>query len=123
MSMVHVLALITAKPGQREALLAAFQENVPNVLAEDGCIEYQATVDWTAVGETRREIGFLDRIQARDCRGYLYFQRFRGRLALARRGGCRDDPGRSCRRTDRAEVGAFVARRDYREHAGFRRCK
>jgi quinol monooxygenase YgiN len=43
--MVHVLALITAKPGQRSAVLDLFRANVPNVLAEQGCIEYQATVD------------------------------------------------------------------------------
>jgi quinol monooxygenase YgiN len=42
---VHVLAVITAKPGQRAALLELFQANVPNVRAEDGCIEYVATVD------------------------------------------------------------------------------
>ena len=43
--MIHVVAIITAKPGQRAAVLEAFQANVPAVLAEDGCIEYQATVD------------------------------------------------------------------------------
>lgn len=42
---VHVLAIITAKPGKRAELLAAFQANVPNVHAEDGCIEYVAAVD------------------------------------------------------------------------------
>lgn len=43
--MIHVVAVITAKPGQRAAVLEAFQANVPAVLAEAGCIEYQATVD------------------------------------------------------------------------------
>jgi quinol monooxygenase YgiN len=43
--MVHVLAVITAKPGQRAAVLEAFHANVPNVLAEDGCITYGAAVD------------------------------------------------------------------------------
>lgn len=43
--MIHVLAVITAKPGLRPALLELFQANVPNVLAEEGCIEYQAAVD------------------------------------------------------------------------------
>jgi quinol monooxygenase YgiN len=42
---VHVLAIITAKPGQRAELLKNFQANVPNVHAEDGCIEYVATID------------------------------------------------------------------------------
>ncbi len=43
--MIHVLAVITAKPGQRDAILQAFRANVPAVLAEDGCIEYGAAVD------------------------------------------------------------------------------
>jgi len=43
--MIHVLAIITAKPGQREALLAMFNANVPAVHAEDGCIEYGAVID------------------------------------------------------------------------------
>jgi len=42
---VHVLAIITAKPGKRADLLELFQANVPNVHAEDGCIEYVATID------------------------------------------------------------------------------
>jgi quinol monooxygenase YgiN len=42
---VHVLAIITAKPGKRAELLELFQANVPNVHAEDGCIEYLATAD------------------------------------------------------------------------------
>ena len=42
---VHVLAVITAKPGRRAELLELFQANVPNVHAEDGCIEYVATAD------------------------------------------------------------------------------
>lgn len=43
--MIHVLAIITARPGQRDAVLEAFRANRPNVLAEDGCIEYDAAVD------------------------------------------------------------------------------
>lgn len=43
--MIHVLAIITAKPGQRAAVLEAFRANRPNVLAEDGCIEYDAAID------------------------------------------------------------------------------
>jgi len=38
MSIVHVLAIITTKPGQRAAVLTLFNANVPAVLAEDGCI-------------------------------------------------------------------------------------
>lgn len=43
--MIHVVAVITAKPGMREEILKAFRANVPAVLAEDGCIEYGAVVD------------------------------------------------------------------------------
>ena len=43
--MVHVIAVITAKPGQREAVLTHFRANVPAVHAEKGCIEYGAAVD------------------------------------------------------------------------------
>jgi len=57
MSTVHVVAIITAKPGQRAALLDAFQANVPNVLAEEGCIEYQATVDAMGAGAIQARFG------------------------------------------------------------------
>ena len=43
--MVHVIAVITAKPGMRDAIMAAFRANVPAVKAEAGCIEYGAAVD------------------------------------------------------------------------------
>ena len=43
--MVHVLAVITAKPGLRDSILQAFRANVPAVRAEQGCIEYGAAVD------------------------------------------------------------------------------
>ena len=43
--MIHVVAIITAKPGQREEILKHFRANVPAVLAEKGCIEYGPAVD------------------------------------------------------------------------------
>lgn len=43
--MIHVIAVITAKPGQRDAVLRVFNANVPAVRAEQGCIEYGAAVD------------------------------------------------------------------------------
>jgi len=43
--MIHVIAVITAKPGQRESILGPFRANVPAVRAEKGCIEYGAAVD------------------------------------------------------------------------------
>ena len=41
--MVHVVAIITAKPGQRDTVLTAFRANMPAVLAEDGCIDRKST--------------------------------------------------------------------------------
>jgi quinol monooxygenase YgiN len=43
--MIHVVAVITAKPGKREDVLKAFRANVPAVRAEKGCVEYAAAVD------------------------------------------------------------------------------
>jgi len=43
--MIHVLAVITAKPGQREKILEAFRANIPAVHAEAGCIEYGPVID------------------------------------------------------------------------------
>ena len=54
---VHVLAVITAKPGRRAELLQMFQANVPNVHAEDGCIEYVATVDATDAPSSQTAFG------------------------------------------------------------------
>ena len=45
--MIHVLAVITAKPGMRDNILTHFQANVPAVKAENGCIEYGAAIDAT----------------------------------------------------------------------------
>ena len=50
MSRVHVIAIITTKPGKREEVLANFNANVPAVHAEDGCIEYGAVIDCEGVG-------------------------------------------------------------------------
>ena len=43
--MIHVIAILTAKPGMRDAVLKEFRANVPAVRAEKGCIEYGAAVD------------------------------------------------------------------------------
>lgn len=43
--MIHVIALITAKPGCRAALLEEFRKIIPEVHAERGCIEYGPAVD------------------------------------------------------------------------------
>ncbi len=57
MSMVHVVAIITAKPGLRDEILTAFRANVPTVQAEDGCIEYGATIDPEGVGALQTPFG------------------------------------------------------------------
>ncbi|MEO9066970.1 MAG: putative quinol monooxygenase [Caldimonas sp.] len=43
--MIHVLAMITALPGQRDRILEVFRGNVAAVRAEAGCIAYEAVVD------------------------------------------------------------------------------
>jgi quinol monooxygenase YgiN len=45
--MIHVIAIITAKPGKRDEVLAHFRANVPAVHAEAGCIEYGPAIDAT----------------------------------------------------------------------------
>jgi quinol monooxygenase YgiN len=57
MQMVHVLAVITAKPGLRARILEAFHANVPVVLTEDGCIEYGAAIDTNGVGGLQTKFG------------------------------------------------------------------
>jgi len=43
--MIFVIATIEVKPGKRDAFLAEFHKNMPNVKAEKGCVEYGPTVD------------------------------------------------------------------------------
>lgn len=43
--MIHVLASIQVKPAHLAEFIAIFKANVPNVLQEDGCIEYSPTID------------------------------------------------------------------------------
>ncbi len=43
--MIHVIAVLTTKPGKRDEVLKLFRANVPAVRAEKGCIEYGAAVD------------------------------------------------------------------------------
>lgn len=57
MSVINVVAVITANPGKRADVLAAFQANVPAVLAEEGCIEYGATIDAEGVGGFQTKFG------------------------------------------------------------------
>ena len=55
--MIHVIAVITAKPGMREEVLSAFRANVPNVRAEPGCIEYGAAIDSEPVLKFQAALG------------------------------------------------------------------
>jgi quinol monooxygenase YgiN len=55
--MIHVLAIITAKPGQREAILREFRANIPAVRAEKGCIEYGPAIDADGIGSLQTKIG------------------------------------------------------------------
>ena len=43
--MIHVLAIITTKPGMRATVLKEFHANMPAVQAEAGCIEYGPAID------------------------------------------------------------------------------
>ena len=43
--MIYVIATIEIAAGKRAEFVKLFLANVPNVLAEDGCIEYAPTVD------------------------------------------------------------------------------
>lgn len=55
--MIHVLAIITAKPGKREEVLAAFRAVVPVVRKEEGCIEYGAATDAEGIGPNQTTLG------------------------------------------------------------------
>jgi len=55
--MIHVLAIVTTQPGQRAVVLERFRANVPNVRAEAGCIEYEATVDALPALQFQTELG------------------------------------------------------------------
>ena len=43
--MIHVIASVSIKQGRRAEFLEIFKANVPNVLEEQGCIEYRPAVD------------------------------------------------------------------------------
>lgn len=55
--MIRVVAVITAKPGRRDELLAAFRANVANVRAESGCAEYAGHIDAADVGPFQAKFG------------------------------------------------------------------
>ena len=55
--MIHVLAIITAKPGKRDAILEHVRANMPAVHAENGCIEYGPAVDTENMGGIQTRLG------------------------------------------------------------------
>ena len=55
--MIHVIAIITAKPGQREKILEAARANIPAVRAEDGCIAYELSIDAEGLGSFQTKFG------------------------------------------------------------------
>ncbi len=55
--MIHVIAIITAKPGQRAHILEAFRANMPAVRAEAGCIEYGPAIDAEGMGRIQTPFG------------------------------------------------------------------
>ena len=55
--MIHVIAIITAQPGQRGAVLDAFRANMPAVHAEAGCVEYGPVTDAPDAGPVQTRLG------------------------------------------------------------------
>jgi quinol monooxygenase YgiN len=55
--MIHVVAIITAKPGMREAILKESHANMPAVHAEKGCIGYGPAIDADGVGSFQARVG------------------------------------------------------------------
>ncbi len=55
--MIHVVAIITAKPGKREEVLATFRANMPAVHAEKGCVEYGPAIDAPDIGPIQTAFG------------------------------------------------------------------
>jgi len=55
--MLHVVAIVTAKPGKREAILEAMRANLAAVRAEQGCVEYGPAIDAPSVGAFQTNAG------------------------------------------------------------------
>ncbi len=55
--MIHVIAILTTKPGQRAAVLEAIRGNLEAVRAEQGCIEYGPAVDADGIGGFQTKAG------------------------------------------------------------------
>lgn len=55
--MIHVIAIITAKPGKRDAVLSGFHRILPEVRAEEGCLEFGPVVDSNGASATATKLG------------------------------------------------------------------
>jgi quinol monooxygenase YgiN len=55
--MIHVIALVTAKPGRREDILREFAWVLPVIRAEKGCIEFVPVVDVEDAGAPYAPLG------------------------------------------------------------------
>jgi quinol monooxygenase YgiN len=55
--MIHVIAILTAKPGMRGAVLDAFRANMPAVHAEKGCVEYAPAIDAEGASAIQTRLG------------------------------------------------------------------
>jgi quinol monooxygenase YgiN len=55
--MIHVLAIVNAKPGMRDKILEACHANMPAVHAEKGCLEYGPAVDAEGAGASQTKYG------------------------------------------------------------------
>ena len=55
--MIHVIAIITAKPGMRDSIMQAARANLAAVRAEDGCIEYGFATDAEGLGSFQTKFG------------------------------------------------------------------
>lgn len=65
--MIHVIASIRVKPGLRNAFIDIFKANVPNVLAEKGCMDYLPTIDVDAgLPPQERDADTITIIERRD---------------------------------------------------------
>lgn len=55
--MIHVVAILAAKPGKRGEILQAIRANLPAVRAEEGCLEYGPAVDADGIGSIQTKAG------------------------------------------------------------------
>ena len=72
--MIYVIATIElVDAGRKDEFLAILKSNVPNVKAEDGCIMYEATVDFASGLSAQRRVadGVITIIEAWESREHL----------------------------------------------------